>query len=139
MELNNYTYDQIEVGKIFQFKKMLTFQDVLDFSKITGDENPLHIDEEYAKTTLFKGRICQGMLAASLFSALFGMVCPGRKNLYLSQTLNFKKPVRIDSELIVKGVVEQKIDSLKIIFVKTEILVNNEIAIDGKAKLQLME
>lgn len=139
MELNNYTYNQIEIGKIFQFKKILTFQDVLDFSRITGDENPLHIDEEYAKATPFKGRICQGMLAASLFSALFGMVCPGRKNLYLSQTLNFKKPIIIDSELTVRGTVEQKTDSLKIIFVKTEILVNNEIVIDGKAKIQLME
>ncbi len=139
MELNNYSYDQIEVGKIFQFKKTLTFQDVKDFSKITGDENPLHIDEEYAKTTSFNGRICQGMLVASLFSTLFGMVCPGKKNLYLSQTLNFKKPVKLDSELIVRGTVEQKIDSIKIIFVKTEILVSSEIAVDGKAKIQLME
>ncbi len=139
MELNDYSYEQIEIGKIFQFKKILTSQDIKEFSKITGDENPLHLDEEYAKTTPFKGRICHGMLTASLFSALFGMVCPGRKNLYLSQTINFKKPVRINSELTIRGIVEQKIDSLKIIFVKTEILSNNGVVVDGKAKIQLME
>lgn len=139
MELNDYSYEQIEIGKIFQFKKILTSQDVQEFSKITGDKNPLHLDEEYAKTTHFKKRICQGMLTASLFSTLFGMVCPGKKNLYLSQAINFKKPVFIDSELTVKGIVEQKIDSLKIILVKTEILVNGEIVVEGKAKIQLME
>lgn len=139
MEFNDYSYEQIEIGKIFQFKKILTLQDIHEFSKITGDENPLHIDEEYAKTTPFKKRICHGMLVASLFSALFGMICPGKKNLYLSQTLNFKKPVFIDSELTIKGIVEQKIDSLKIILVKTEILVNREVVLDGKAKIQLMD
>jgi len=139
MKLNDYNYEQIEIGKLFQFKKDLTIQEVELFSKITGDENPLHIDEEYAKTTQFNGRICQGMLVASLFSTLFGMVCPGKKNLYLSQTLNFKKPVKINATLLVRGIVEQKIDSLKIIFVKTEIFSNGDLVLDGKAKIQLMD
>lgn len=139
INLNEYTYDQIEIGKIFHFKKIITSKNVFEFSEITGDKNPLHLDEEYAKTTSFKGRICHGMLAASLFSTLFGMVCPGKRNLYLSQTINFKKPVKIGSELIIRGTVEQKIDSLKILIVKTEILSNNEIAIDGKAQVQVLE
>jgi len=139
MKLNNYNYEQIEIGKIFEFKKILTLKDVLDFSKITGDENPLHIDEEYAKGTIFGERICQGMLVGSLFSTLFGMICPGKKNLYLSQTLNFKKPVKINSELIIRGTVENKIDSLKMIMVKTEIIVEGEIVVSGEAKVQLLE
>lgn len=139
MELNNYKYKDIEEGKVFQFKKTLDSQDVLKFSEITGDENPLHTDEDYAKTTPFKGRICQGMLVAGLFSTLFGMVCPGKNNLYLSQTLNFRKPVKINSEVTVRGTVREKIDSLKIIFVDTEILLDNEVVIDGKAKVQVVE
>lgn len=139
MELNDYTYDQIEMGKVFQFEKILTSEEINQFSEITGDKNPLHVDEDYARTTSFKSRICQGMLVASLFSSLFGMVCPGKKNLYLSQTLNFKKPVRINSKLIIKGTVKQKIDALRIIFVKTEIFCNGEVMIDGDAKIQLME
>jgi 3-hydroxybutyryl-CoA dehydratase len=139
MELNDYPYEQIEVGKIFQFKKNLTSKDVQEFSKITGDENPLHLDEKYAKTTPFNGRICQGMLVASLFSTLFGMVCPGKKNLYLSQTLNFKKPVKIDSELIIRGTVKQKIDSLKIVVVKTEIFCGEELTLIGEARVQVLE
>jgi 3-hydroxybutyryl-CoA dehydratase len=139
MELNDYKYKDIEVGEIFQFKKILTSEDVEKFSEITEDRNPLHLDEEYARTTPFGGRICHGMLAASLFSTLFGMVCPGKKNLYLSQTVNFKKPIKVNSELTVRGTVEQKIDSLKILFVKTEILVNNEIVLEGKAKVQVTD
>ena len=139
MDIGNYSYEDIEVGKIFQFKKTLSNEDVLEFSKITGDKNPLHIDEEYARMTPFKGKICHGMLVAGLFSTLFGMICPGKRNLYLSQTINFRKPVRIGTELIIKGKVEQKIDSLKVICVKTEIIANNDIMIDGDAKIRLMD
>lgn len=139
MELNDYSYNQIEIGQVFEFKKVLTSQDVLDFSKLTGDENPLHLDREYATNTPFGNRICQGMLVSSLFSALFGMVCPGKRNLYLSQTLNFKKPVKINSEVIVRGTIDQKIDSLGILIVKTEILFEGDIVIDGQAKVQVMD
>jgi 3-hydroxybutyryl-CoA dehydratase len=139
MEMNDYTYEQIEVGKVFQFKKILGIDDIICFSKLTGDENPLHLNEEYAKKTQFGGRICQGMLAAGMFSALFGMVCPGKKNLYLSQTLNFKKPIRAGSEIIIKGKVEDKIDSLKIIIVKTEIIVGESVMIDGIAKVRVLD
>ena len=126
------------MGKVFQFDKILTSQDIEQFSKITGDENPLHLDEDYAKTTHFGGRICQGMLVASLLSTLFGMVCPGKRNLYLSQTLNFKKPVKMDSEVTIRGTVKQKIDSLKIIIVKTEIFCDEELILDGEAKVQII-
>jgi len=138
MELHDYKYEEIETGKIFEFKRLLTSQDVSDFSKLTGDENPLHLDEKCARNTKFGNRICQGMLAASLFSALFGMVCPGKNNLYLSQTLNFKRPIKINSEIKVRGTVEKKIDSLKILLVKTEIFCNENVVIDGEAKVQII-
>lgn len=138
MELNDYNYEEIQVGQTFQFEKKLSSEEINLFAKITEDENPLHLDEKYAETTPFKKRICHGMLVASLFSTLFGMVCPGKKNLYLSQTINFRKPVFMDSEVLVRGTVEKKIDSLKVLFVKTEIFVGEEIVLDGEAKVQIL-
>lgn len=138
MELKDYNYDEIEITKTFEFKRILTQEDMENFSKLTGDFNPLHCDENYAKNTFFKKNIVHGMLAGSLFSTLVGMICPGKKNLYLSQTLNFKKPIYPNSELTVKGTIQQKIDSLKILVVKTEIIVNEEIVIDGQANVKLI-
>jgi len=138
MELNNYNYEDTEVGKVFEFKRTITEKDVNDFATLTDDFNPLHTDEEYAKTTQFGGKIMHGMLAASLFSTLFGMECPGKKNLYLSQSLNFKKPIPPDSELTVRGTVKQKMDSFKMITIFTEIILNNEVMIDGEARVKII-
>ncbi|NQV08248.1 MaoC family dehydratase [Candidatus Woesearchaeota archaeon] len=138
MELNDYNYEDIGVGKVFEFKRILTKKNVDEFADLTEDHNPLHTDEEYAKTTQFKGRIMHGMLAASLFSTLFGMECPGKKNLYLSQSLNFKKPIPPDSELTVRGTVKQKMDSFKMITIFTEIILNNEVMIDGEARVKII-
>jgi len=78
------------------------------------------------------------MLAGSLFSTLVGMVCPGKKNLYLSQSLNFKKPIFFGDNLEVKGTVKGKIESMHMIVIKTEILVDGSIVIDGEAKVRLI-
>ena len=139
MELKDYNYEEIEVGKTFEFKKILQQEDSKRFSELTGDFNPIHCDEEYAKTTQFNGNIVHGMLAGSLFSTLVGMLCPGKKNLYLSQTLNFKKPIYPNSELTIRGTVQQKVDSLKVLVIKTEAIIKEEIIIDGIAHVKLLQ
>jgi len=138
MELRDYNYEEIEIGKTFGFERVLSQEDIRSFSRLTGDLNPLHCDENYAKTTQFKGNIVHGMLAGSLFSTLVGMLCPGKKNLYLSQTLNFKKPIYPNSKLIVRGTIKQKIDSLKMIIIKTEVIIEGEIIINGEAQVKLI-
>lgn len=138
MELADYDYEDIEVGKVFQFARKITLKDIDDYAKITGDHNPLHCDEKYAQATKFEGRVVHGMLAGSLFSTLVGMVCPGRKNVYVSQTLNFKKPIYPDSELIIRGTVQNKVDSIQLIVIITEIIVNNSVAIQGEAKVTML-
>lgn len=139
IKINEYNYDEIHVGDIFEFKRNLSIEDVNNYAKLTGDFNPLHCDEEYAKNTQFKGIITHGMLAGSLFSTLVGMVCPGKKNLYLAQSLNFKNPIYPNSELIVRGVVKNKIDAIKLIVINTKITVNGIIAIDGEAKVKIRD
>jgi 3-hydroxybutyryl-CoA dehydratase len=74
--------------------------DVTTFAAVTGDENPVHLDEAYAATTPFKGRIAHGMLSAGYISATLGVDLPGPGAIYLSQSLRFRRPVRIGDEVV---------------------------------------
>ena len=138
MEMNDYSYDEIEKGMRFEFKRVMTAKDLDDFSRLTEDRNPLHCDEEYAKSTPFNGRVVHGMLVASLFSTLVGMVCPGKRNLYLKQEINFKKPVYPGTELTVRGTVKEKIDSIRLLVIETEIIADGSVLINGEAKVKLL-
>ncbi len=86
-------------GDRAQISKRISDEDVLSFAKVTGDFNPLHMDSEYARRTRFKGRIVHGMLGASLISAVLGTKLPGPGSIYLSQDLQFVRPVRIGDTL----------------------------------------
>ncbi len=70
-------------------------EDIIKFAEVSGDHNPLHLDEAFAASTKFEGRVAHGMLTASFISALFGNQFPGPGCIYISQTLKFKAPVRI--------------------------------------------
>ena len=89
------TFNDLSVGQQASFTKTITEADLSHFVAITGDVNPLHVDQEFAKDTFFGSRIAHGMLSASLFSTLVGMKLPGLGAIYRSQTLEFLKPVRI--------------------------------------------
>lgn len=93
------TFDDLSVGQRATFAKTLTEADLSLFVAITGDVNPLHVNEEFARRTLFGGRIAHGMLSASLFSTMVGMLLPGIGAIYRSQTLEFLLPVRIGDTL----------------------------------------
>ena len=137
--MNEYNYDEINTGDVFEFKRKISIEDISNYAELTGDFNPLHCDEEYAKGTQFKQRIIHGMLAGSLFSTLVGMICPGKKNLYLAQSLNFKVPIYPNSELTVRGTIKSKSDTIKLIVINTEIIVNGDIAINGEAKVKVRD
>ena len=138
IELQDNDYEDISVGHSFSFTRRITQDDVEAFAALSEDRNPLHLDASYASKTVFRSRIVHGMLAASLFSTLLGMLCPGKRNLYLSQTLNFRKPISPGSELLVKGTVIKKINSLKAIVIKTEIYVGPVLSVDGEAMVRVM-
>ena len=92
----------IKVGDTYTFSKKVSNEDVFSFAEVSGDKNPLHLDDEYAKNTMFKGRIAHGMIGAGIISAAIGMGMPGVGTTYLSQDLKFKKAVRIDDTLTVE-------------------------------------
>ena len=133
-----YTFDSINVGINHEFKITVTEKLVLDFSVISGDFNPLHMDENYAIKSKFKKRICHGMLLASFFSRLVGMYLPGKNALYFSQILNFISPCFINDIITVKGEIIDKNYATKIITVKTSIVnEKNELILDGEAKVMI--
>ena len=131
-------YNQISVGSSYCFERKIVKDEVLQFAKLTGDENPLHIDEEFGKKSIFKKNVVHGMLAGSLFSRIVGMICPGENSLYLQQTLQFRKPVFYDDLILVRATIINKNDSLMIITMKMEILRENELLINGEAKVKVL-
>lgn len=133
-------FDDIEVGETAQFEVVLTDELVARFAGLSGDMNPLHMDEAYAKSTPYGERVVHGMLGASLFSRLVGMHLPGRFALYLSQDTLFREPMHIGMTIEVRGTVVQKIDSMRTIKIKTQIMEkeSRQVLVDGEALVKLL-
>jgi 3-hydroxybutyryl-CoA dehydratase len=133
---NELSYDDISIGQQESFMIKITASMVEKFSNLSGDLNPLHMDNEFAESSSFKKRIVHGMLLASFFSQLIGMKLPGKNALYFSQTLNFRSPCYVDDEIQVVGEVTEKSDSTQIITVSTSIFNKSKTClIDGIAKI----
>ena len=136
IDLETHTFDEIPVGYAKNFSVKITEEMLNDFANISGDFNPLHMDEQHAKTTQFKRRVCHGMLLASFFSRLLGMYIPGKFSLYFSQSLNFRAPCFIGDEITITGTVTEKHNSTKMLTLKTVISNQNEnCLVDGIAKV----
>jgi 3-hydroxybutyryl-CoA dehydratase len=90
-----YAFEDLSVGMTAQFAKTVTEADIVLFAAVTGDTNPMHLDADYAATSIFKERIAHGMLAAGLITKVLGTQLPGPGTIYMSQTLQFRAPVRI--------------------------------------------
>lgn len=125
----------IEIGQCEKFSKTITESDVCLFAGITGDYNPIHINEEVAKETIFKTRIAHGMLSGSLISTVLGTKMPGPGTIYLEQNLKFKKPVYINDTVTANVVVTEIINKEKGIYKLDTTIVNNgnEIVTEGYA------
>lgn len=89
------TFEELAVGQSAERSRTVTESDVARFAEVTGDFNPVHVDEEAARRSRFGGRIAHGMLSAGLISAVLGMDLPGPGAIYTAQTLRFTRPVRI--------------------------------------------
>ena len=130
----------LSIGQRAEFTEVISESMMEEFAKMSGDYNPHHMDESYARKTRFKKRICHGMLLASLFSRLIGMHLPGKHSLYFSQSLNFLYPAFIDDKVTVEGEVVKISRSTGIITLKTRITKENNIElVTGEAKVVLLE
>jgi 3-hydroxybutyryl-CoA dehydratase len=97
-----YHFEDLELGMEASFAKTVSEADILAFAEVTGDKNPVHLDAGFAAKTIFKQPIAHGMLTAGYISAVFGMELPGPGAIYVSQTLNFRGPVRIGDRVVAK-------------------------------------
>jgi len=125
-----------EIGREVKFEKVFTSQDVIDFAKTTEDNNLIHLDEDYAKDTMFGKRIVHGMLVASMFSKIFGTIYPGEGCLYYGQTLEFRKPVFLNTKIKAVATLMKFNEEKKIGVFKAEAF-NEEgkLVINGEAKI----
>jgi 3-hydroxybutyryl-CoA dehydratase len=94
MATRAYAFEDLEIGQEARYERAVSDADIVIFAEVTGDRNPVHLDAAYAATTPFKTPISHGMLTAGYISAVFGTELPGPGAIYVSQTLNFRAPVR---------------------------------------------
>jgi acyl dehydratase len=106
--IENRTFEEIELGESASLERTLTWQDIELFAVISGDVNPAHVDEEYARSDVFHGLVAHGMWGAALISALLGTRLPGPGTIYLEQTLRFRHPVGIGDTITVSVTVASK-------------------------------
>ncbi|MEH6549981.1 MAG: MaoC/PaaZ C-terminal domain-containing protein [Pseudomonadales bacterium] len=113
--IENIPYDELVIGQKASYSHTVTDEDIILFAKLSGDTNPVHLDEEYAATTQFGGRIAHGMLTGALISAAVALNMPGPGTIYLGQTMRFRAPVRIGDTLTVNMELTTKNDKRKIV------------------------
>ncbi len=131
--------DELYVGQSSSLSKRFTLEDVKAFAGLSQDNNPVHLDKEYAEDSVFHQRIVHGFLTGSLFSAIIGTQLPGNGSIYLGQTLNFKKPV-YHNQLITATVTVIDIRKDKPIVKLSTVCKNEqeEVVIDGEAIVKLI-
>jgi len=135
--LNGYYFEELSVGQSAIFSKTVTEADIAAFAGVSGDFNPVHVNEEFASTTMFKGRIAHGMLSAAFISTVFGMKLPGPGCIYVSQLLKFKAPVKIGDTVTARVEVTTLVPEKKFATFKTTCTVGEKVVLDGEATLMV--
>lgn len=136
-ELNGYRYDELSLGMSAVYSRTITDTDLRNFSGVSGDTNPMHLNEEYARNTVFKGCIVHGMLTASLLSTVIGTQLPGPGCIYVSQTLQFKAPVHVGETVYAKATITALNAAKRRATLQTQCWVKDRLVLDGEAVVQL--
>ena len=130
-----YAIGDILVGMSASYSQTITDFEIKSFAALSGDNNPVHMDEEYASSSRFGRRIAHGMVSSSFFSQIFGTMIPGPGCVYVSQTLKFKRPVYIGDTVTATVVVIDVKHQKKIVTFDTCCTVKNKVVISGVAEL----
>ncbi len=128
------TIEELKVGDTAKFSKTVSESDIYLFAGITGDLNPAHVNEDYAKDTFFKNRIAHGMLSASFISTVIGTMLPGPGSIYMRQEVNFLAPVKIGDTVTAIVEIAEIINAKKKVRLKTYCVnQENTTVVDGEA------
>jgi len=136
-KLHGYYFEDLEVGMHDVFAKTITDADIVLFAGISGDTNPVHLNHEFAKDTMFKGRIAHGMLSSSFISTVIGTKLPGPGCIYVSQSMKFKAPVIAGDTVEAHCTITNLIPEKKFIELKTQCIVGGKVVIDGEALIMV--
>ncbi len=137
MPEHGYRIEDLEVGMSASFGKTITDADILMFAGVSGDTNPVHLNEEFAGGTVFEGRIAHGMLTASLISTAIGTRLPGPGCIYLSQTLRFRAPVRAGDTVTARVTIVEIDRQRRRVRMETLCLVGGEPVLEGEALIMV--
>ena len=135
---NDKQFKDLKIGTKFGFERRVKFKDIKKYANLVQDRNPLHLKEKISSKIKKKTIISHGMFVGSMTSALLGTHCPIKKNILLSLSLNFKKPVLPNYKIRIQGKIVAKSDALKILTVKINIYNRHILLIDGEAKLKVL-
>lgn len=130
---NGYDIEDLKPGMTASVAKTITEADIVLFAGVSTDTNAVHLNEEFAKTTAFGGRIAHGMLSAGLISAVLGNRLPGPGTIYMAQSLKFKAPVRPGDTVTATVTIKEVILEKKRAVIETVCTVNGKVVIDGEA------
>ncbi|MGV8995334.1 MAG: MaoC family dehydratase [Parvibaculaceae bacterium] len=132
-EFSGYCIEDLSLGMEATFAKVISDADITSFSVVSGDTNPVHLDDAYAAKTRFGGRIAHGMLSASLISAVIGTRLPGPGAIYMSQSLRFRAPVKPGDTVTARVVVSAMDERRRRVTLTCEAHVGDTLVIDGEA------
>jgi 3-hydroxybutyryl-CoA dehydratase len=130
-------FDELSLGQTAEVSHVVGAADIEAFAAVSGDHNPVHMDEAFAKSTPFGGRIAHGMLSAAYISAVLGNDLPGPGAIYLSQSLRFRRPVKIGDPVIARVTVKALDEAKGHATFETVCLVNGKTVVDGEALIMV--
>jgi len=136
-ELHGYYFEELEEGMTQVYGKTITDADIVMFSGISGDINPVHLNHEFAAETMFEGRIAHGMLTASLISTVIGTKLPGPGCIYVSQTLKFRAPVKAGDTVTARCTIDSLVPDKRFALLSTQCTVGDKVVVDGQATIMV--
>ena len=135
--LSGYFFEDLSVGMMASIARTVTDADITLFSGITGDTNPIHLNQSYAESTRFAGRIAHGMLTGGLISAVLGTRLPGPGVIYISQAMKFRAPVRVGDTVTAKVTIAEILAEKARVKALTQCFVDDTMVVDGEALLMV--
>jgi 3-hydroxybutyryl-CoA dehydratase len=131
--VQGFFFDELGLGQTAELTRVVEAADIDAFAQVSGDANPVHLDEAYARTTIFGARIAHGMLAASYISAVLGMKLPGPGAVYMSQSLRFRRPVKIGDAVTARATITALDAAKGRATLETVCLVDGKTVLEGEA------
>ena len=134
-EIHGLYFEDLSIGLTAVYGRTVTEADIVLFSGISGDTNPVHLDQEFASGTMFSGRIAHGMLTAAFISTVIGTRLPGPGAIYVGQTLRFKAPVRVGDTISARATVTALAPEKRRATLATVVTVGGKVVLEGEAEV----